>query len=90
MNHLTLLFIIWAALTACFAILMVYRAHLTQYETDQLFLSESAHHEQAENEEVLRRVKMIRPLVFLVGGADGLVTLAIIGMFVADVFTAIR
>jgi len=90
MSNLTIMIGIWVALTLCFAILMFYRAHLTQYETDQLFLSDSVSQEQVENEEILRRVKMLRPLCLIVGGADGLMTLAIIGTFLVDVANAMR
>jgi len=75
--------IVWAAIVLCFLGLLAYRATVTRYEEDQLFLSEESHqHEQAEQAEIMRKVGKISPLVRIFGGAAGLMTAAIVGVYV--------
>jgi hypothetical protein len=76
---------IWGVIVVAFIALMVYRGHLTQYETDQLFLNEtspSVVHQ--ENDAIIRRVQMIQPICTGVGSLAALMTVAIIGMWLAQ------
>ena len=67
----------------CFLALLAYRATVTRYEEDQLFLSdESGQHERAEQAEIIRKVGKIQPLVRIFGSVAGLMTAAIIGVYV--------
>jgi hypothetical protein len=88
MSALAIMFSVWGLVVTAFVILMVYRAHLTQYETDQLFLSEQApssiHQEQ---DEIVRRVNHLGPICKGVGGVAILCTLLIAGMWISDLMT---
>ena len=85
MNTLHLLAIVWGICVTAFVGLMVYRATLTQHETDQLFLSETALPMfQEENEEIIRRVNYIQPFCAGVGGVAGLATILLFGVWVAQ------
>jgi len=65
----------------CFLALLAYRATVTRYEEDQLFLSdESGQHERAEQAEIIRKVDKIQPLVRVVGGVVVLITVVIIAI----------
>ena len=86
MHALPLMFVLWAIFTAGFTGVMVYRAHLTQHETDQLFLNDTecadCHHQ--EHDAIVRRVDRLRPYCQGLGGAAALMTVAILGVFVAE------
>jgi len=87
MNALNITFTAWCILTAAFVALMVYRGHLTQYETDQLFLNENAsHNEEEEHDNIVRRVNQIQPLCKGFGGAAAISTLALVGVYLAGAF----
>jgi hypothetical protein len=76
---------IWGLMVVAFIALMIYRGHLTQYETDQLFLNEttpSIVHQ--ENDAVIRRVKMIQPVCTGVGSLALLMTLAVLAVWFAQ------
>jgi len=86
-----ILLFIWAALAFCFIGLLMYRGQLTRYEDDQLFLNEEANSaEQQQQTEIVRRVKRIEPLVRILGGAAGLVTAGVVGMYVYDAWLHIQ
>jgi Tfp pilus assembly protein PilN len=85
MNTLTVMIALWAIAVLAFVCLSIYRAQLSQQETDQLFLSEEqpsfVHQEQ---DEIIRRVSRIQPLYRGVGGAAALMTFLVIGTWVAQ------
>lgn len=85
------LLIVWAVLIACFVGLLTYRGQLTRYETDQLYLAETeiTHEEERKNSEIVRRIAQIAPLVRFVAGAAALVTVGIVGIWVADAWRTI-
>ena len=86
-----LLLTVWAVLAACFMALLVYRGQLTRYEDDQLFLHEEeesrSHHEQ---DEIVRKVNRLQPLVRVFGGAAGLATASVIGLYVYHAWQVIQ
>ena len=85
MSTLAIMLSIWGVIVVAFIALMVYRGHLTQYETDQLFLNETApSHVHEENDAIIRRVQMIQPICTGVGSLAALMTVAIIGMWLAQ------
>jgi hypothetical protein len=87
MSTLSVMAAFWALSVTAFVVLMVYRGHLTQHETDQLFLSESAPHSvQDENDAIIRRVNFIQPICKGVGGAAALLTVLTVGVWFARVF----
>jgi len=78
-----LLLTLWAVLAVTFYALLLYRGQLTRYEDDQLFLNEEANrNEQKLQSKILRRVRQIEPAVRLAGGAAGVVTALVVGMYV--------
>lgn len=78
------LLVVWASLVACFVGLLTYRGQLTRYEDDQLFLNDQNPEEQQQQYNIVRRVNQVQPLVRLFGGAAGLLTVSIVGIWVAD------
>ena len=85
MNALHIMFTIWGILIAAFTVLMVYRGHLTQHETDQLFLSDNTdRYLEEQHDAIVRRVNFIQPLCTGFGGAAALITVLIVGVYVAQ------
>jgi hypothetical protein len=77
--------ILWGIFVTAFIGLMVYRGHLTQHETDQLFLSDNILPSvKEENEEIIRRVNFIQPICKGVGGLAALITVLVFGVWVAQ------
>ena len=86
------LLVIWAILTACFVALLTYRGTLTRYEDDQLFLNEdeaTASGERRQNE-IVRRIRQVEPLVRIFAAAASLMTVGIVGIWVADAIRTLR
>jgi hypothetical protein len=78
-----IMFIVWGAVVLCFLGLLAYRATVTRYEDDQLFLSEeSGQHQHVEQDALIAKVNKLRPMVRLFGSAAGLLTAAIVGVYV--------
>jgi hypothetical protein len=91
MNTLHIVAVIWGICVTAFVGLMVYRGTLTQHETDQLFLSETAlPMAQEENEEIIRRVNYIQPFCAGVGGVAALMTVLVFGVWVAQMVAKSR
>ncbi len=85
MNALHIAAIVWGICVTTFVALMIYRATLTQHETDQLFLSDSALPVvQEENEEIVRRVNFIQPFCAGAGGAAAVMSALVFGIWVAE------
>jgi len=82
MSLITLLLIVWAALTTILIILVIYRSTLTMREDDQLFLDDSASHMEAEQKALLAKVHRISPFVNLLGATSGVLILVIAGMWI--------
>jgi hypothetical protein len=84
--------IVWGAFTLCFLSLLAYRATVTRYEDDQLFLSEegSTHAQHDEQEEIFRKVGKLAPLIRIVGSAAAIMTLLIIGTYAWDAIQRLR
>lgn len=83
------LIIIWAVLTACFVGLVTYRAQITRYENDRLFLSEAATGERQQTE-IIHRINQIQPYVRISGIAAGLFSVLIIAIWTADAWVTIH
>lgn len=81
------LLLIWAVVTVSLIAVMIYRATLTQHETDQLFLNDETtqckNHE--ENDLILARVNRLRPIYQGLWGATALMSILIAGLYVAQV-----
>lgn len=81
----------WAIVSAALVVVMIYRATLTQHETDQLFLSdeESLCRQHVEHDRILARVNGLRPLYQGLTGATVLMSVLIAGLYVAEIWPRI-
>jgi hypothetical protein len=81
----------WAVVSAALVVVMVYRATLTQHETDQLFLgdedSRCASH--VEHDRILARVNRIRPLYQGLTGATIVMSALIATLYVVEVWPTV-
>ena len=88
-----ILMIVWAILAASFLGLLVYRGQLTRYEDDQLFLNDdhaqTAEHAQ-QHVQLVRKIQKLKPLMTALGGAAGLVTASVVGIYVWDAWQRIQ
>ena len=80
MSSIMMLSVVWAVITAALIIVLIYRSTLSMHEDDQLFLDESTANLRAEQEQLLRRMGKITPIVRVLGAASGLLILVIAGM----------
>jgi hypothetical protein len=87
---MSLLLIVWGALTAVLIVLLIYRSTLTMHEDDQLFLDESESHMQQEQLEIMAKVNKINPMVKVLGAASGVMILVIAGLFVYQGLTSVQ
>ena len=92
MQPLAILSFLWVIAVAAFVALMVYRGHLTQHETDELFLSSADDHSNRhqEHDDIVRRVNKMKPWVQGAGGFAALMTIGIIGLEVVRLVNAIQ
>ena len=78
----------WAVVSAALVAVMIYRATLTQHETDQLFLGDEdarcASH--VEHDRILSRVNRIRPLYQGLTGATIVMSALIAGIYVVEMW----
>ena len=74
---MTMLLIVWAAITAVLIILLIYRSTLSMHEDDQLFLDDSSSNLRAEQEELQVRMKKITPFVRILGAFPAVLIVAV-------------
>ena len=67
MSGLSTMLIVWGALTSVLVALIIYRSLLTVHEEDQLFLSQGEAGLAREQEEVVKRINRVNPLILWVG-----------------------
>lgn len=84
MSYMPIIWIVWAGVITFLLILLVYRSNLTRYEEDQIFLDDAANHQKKQQEDLLVKVNKIQPWIRIVSGATGVLTVAIIGVYVWD------
>jgi hypothetical protein len=84
LSALPTLLIIWAVVTVAFLLLIAYRGQITRYEEDQLFLNGAHSNEETQQNEIIRKVNRLAPFVRILGGATGVITAGIIGLFIYD------
>ena len=80
MSPIMMLSVVWAVITAALIIVLIYRSTLSMHEDDQLFLDESTANLRAEQEQLLRKMGKITPIVRILGAASGLLILVIAGL----------
>lgn len=81
----------WAVVSAALVVVMIYRATLTQHETDQLFLADedSLCAQHVEHQRILRRVHSIRPLYQGLTGATVAMSALIAGIYVVEMWPTV-
>ena len=91
MTPLPIMLAIWTMCTTVFIALVIYRGHLTRHEIDQVFLNDAVeHNREIEHDNIVRRVIQVDPFLKTVGGAAALLTLGIIGVYIAQVLPTAR
>lgn len=77
---------VWGAVVIAFSAVMIYRATLTQHETDQLFLNDetSLSNSHIEHDQIVERVNKLRPLSVGLGGAAALMTILVVGTYLVQ------
>jgi H+/gluconate symporter-like permease len=84
MSIIPLMWAIWAGLTTTLLVLLLYRSNLTRYEEDQIFLEESSERQNKDQQELLKKVNRVTPLVKIVTVCTCAMTAAILGFYVWD------
>ncbi len=88
MHVLPILIALWGASVIGFIAVMIYRATLTQHETDQLFLGDDSAHVSMghkEHDDIVARVEKLRPYYQGLGGAAVLMTVLVVGFYAMEV-----
>jgi hypothetical protein len=84
------LLIAWGVLTAALIALLIYRGTLTMHEDDQLFLGESESHMAREQDEIMRKVNKLGPLLKVLGTASAVLILGIAGLAIYQGLTQVQ
>jgi hypothetical protein len=87
MHVLPILILLWGASVIGFIAVMIYRATLTQHETDQLFLGDDSSHVSMghqEHDAIVARVDRLRPYYQGLGGAAVLMTVVVVGVYIIE------
>jgi hypothetical protein len=93
MHVLPILTLLWGAAVIGFIAVMIYRATLTQHETDQLFLGDDSAHvsmNHKEHDEIVARVDKLRPYYQGLGGAAVLMTVLVVGVYIIQVLPDLK
>jgi hypothetical protein len=90
MSKLVVLLIFWGVLTTILVVLLIYRSTLTMHEDEQLFLDESSSHMAQEQQDLLKGVNKINPLITAFGGASGALILVIASIWIYQSLTAVQ
>lgn len=91
MSTLSLMLAAWAVCLLAFVSLVLYRSHLERHEVSEVYLDENAEQDrEAENDDIVRRVDQIEPYVKTAGGATALMTLAVIAVYVVQIWPSVK
>ena len=77
MSGLMPIVILWSVITGILICLVIYRSILGNREEDQIFLDQAEAALERENEEILRRINRIDPIIRWVAIASGALLLVI-------------
>ena len=80
-------FIVWGAVTAVLAVLLIYRSTVSMKEDDQLFLDSAESNLEKEQQEVRRRLERLSPYTKILGATSGLLLVAMASLWVYEQFT---
>ncbi len=90
LSAVPVLLAVWAVATALFVGLLTYRGQLTRYEDEQLFLADINPDGPRKQSEIVRRVNQVQPFVRIFAGLAGLLSISIVGIWVADAIQTLR
>jgi hypothetical protein len=90
---LPILIALWGASVIGFIAVMIYRATLTQHETDQLFLGDDGTNVSfghKEHDDIVARVDKLRPYYQGLGGAAVLMTVLVVGVYIIQELPSLK
>jgi hypothetical protein len=91
MTILSAILIAWAICLMVFVGLVIYRSQLTRHEMDEVFLNDNVELErEIEHDDIVRRVDQIDPFLKTAGGVTALLTLSVIGIYVAQILPTVH
>jgi Tfp pilus assembly protein PilN len=79
--------IVWGAVTAVLAVLLIYRSTVSMKEDDQLFLDSAQSNLEKEQQEVRKRLEQLAPYTKILGATSGLLLVAMASFWVYEQFT---
>lgn len=80
----------WVLLGLLFLALHVYRSTLTRYEDEKLFLDGLDEYGEQTQNDIIRKVTRLQPLMNLIGTATAIMSLGIVGVHVYNAILVIR
>jgi hypothetical protein len=81
LNKITILLLLWGAVTAVWIVLIIYRGILGQREDDQIFLDPAEERMAQEQRELVARIERLGPPIWVLGIFSGVLLLAAAGAF---------
>jgi hypothetical protein len=84
---LTAALVIWGAVTAALAVLLIYRSTVSMKEDDQLFLDPAQSNLEKEQEQIRRRLERLAPYTKILGATSGVLLVAMAGMWLYEQFS---
>jgi hypothetical protein len=80
----------WIAFGLLFFALLVYRSTLTRYEDEKLFLDGLDEDGEQNQNEIIRKVTRLQPIMNVIGTATAIMSLGIVGVYVYNAILVIR
>jgi hypothetical protein len=84
MEMLRILVIAWGAVGAVLLVLLGYRGTLTRYEEDQIFLNDAVTMESQQQNDIQRKLLVIRPYLVAMVWTISALTAVILVIFIKD------
>ncbi|PYV32029.1 MAG: hypothetical protein DMG22_14780 [Acidobacteria bacterium] len=79
---------VWGVLTGLLALLLIYRGVVGIHEEDQLILDPAESHMAEEQKEIVQKIEKVRPYVYVLSAASGVLLLVIVGVWLWQMATA--
>ena len=82
MGLLRELLIVWAIVTSCMIVLLIYRSTLGAHEDNQLYLGQAESMLRHEQEEIIKKEKKLAPFLYVFGTVSGVLLLSIVAVWI--------